>query len=254
MLFILFTLAALILLLCPQELTGKLQFAFARLFHWPLRVSRAVSLSAQIQRNSPSGIKKREYDQLVNHLKRLEELLKQEHKKVEKLAEYRDRLPLAGAGLPFAGITACSINSSNGKLIIDRGIEDGLKNGQFVLADNSIIGVVSQVSAQNAQVILTTDPMFKAPVIVSDKKIKKILVGIGNNFSKIELLEAKYKINSGDFIYVRLPGLDGPMVIGKVKHVQRDSQKPLLLDVTVEPACNIENLQYVNVIIQNPEK
>ena len=253
-LFILFTLAALILLLCPEKLTGKLQFAFARLFHWPLRVSRALFLSAQIQQHSYEGIDKREYDQLVNHLERLEELLKQEHEKVERLANYRDRLPLAGAGLPFAGITASSINSSNGKLIINRGFDDGLKKGQFVLADNSIIGIISQVSAQNAQVMLTSDPAFKTPVIISDLNVKKFMVGIGNNLSSIELLETKHNIEIGDFVFVQLPGLDGPVVIGKIKHFHRDSQKPLLWDVTVEPACSIKGLQYVNIIIQNPER
>jgi rod shape-determining protein MreC len=252
--FIWFTLAALILLFSPQKLTSKLQFAFARIFNWPLRISRSLSLSAQTKKNLNDAIHRREYDQLRNHLERLEELLKQEHKKVELLVKYRDRLPLAGAGIPFAGIISSIIDGSNGKLIINRGTEDGLVKGQFVIADNSIIGEISQVSARTAKVTLTTDPAFKIPVTIPDLNVNRFLVGKGNNLAKIELLETTYKIKVGHFVQVQLPGLDGPMVIGKIKNFQRDSQKPLLWDVTIEPACRIENLLYVNVIIPNPKE
>jgi rod shape-determining protein MreC len=253
MLFIWFTLVAIILLLSPQKFTSKFQFAFARVFHWPLRISRTLSLTAQTQKNLNSGIDQREYDQLLNHLQRLEELLEQEHQKVELLSKYRDRLPLAGAGIPFAGIISSSIDHSNGKLIINRGTDDGIATGQFVIADNSIIGLITEVAPRTAKVTLATDPAFQIPVEISGINIKRFLVGKGNNLAKIQLLETKYKIKVGDFIQAELPGLDGPMVIGKIKHYQRDSQKPLLWDVTVEPACGIEDLLYVNVIIQNPE-
>jgi rod shape-determining protein MreC len=252
MLFVWLTLAAFILLLSPQKLTSKFQFAFARIFHWPLRISRTLSLSAQTQKSLNANIEQREYDQLLNHLERLEELLKQEHQKVELLSKYRDRLPLAGAGIPFAGIISLNIDHSNGKLIINRGTDDGIATGQFVIADNSIIGIISEVAPRTAKVILATDPAFQIPVTIADLNINKFFVGKGNNLAKIQLLETKHKIKVGDFIQAQLPGLDGSMVIGKIKHFQRDSQKPLLWNVTIEPACGIEDLRYVNVIIQNP--
>jgi rod shape-determining protein MreC len=252
MLFVWFTLAALILLLSPQKLTSKFQFTFARIFHWPLRVSRTLSLSAHTQKIPNDSTDRREYDQLLNHLKRLEELLKLEHQKVEQLSMYRDRLPLAGAGLPFAGIISSNIDHSNGKLIINRGTDDGITTGQFVIADNSIIGVVSEVAPRTSKVILATDPVFQIPVKIPGLNVNRFLIGKGNNLAKIQLLETKYKIKAGDFIQAQLPGLDGSMVIGKIKHFKRDSQKPLLWDVTVEPACGIEDLLYVNVIIHNP--
>ncbi|MHC4844351.1 MAG: rod shape-determining protein MreC [Planctomycetota bacterium] len=254
MLFVWFTLAALILLLTPQKITGRLQFAFARFFHWPLRISRVLSLSVQSQK-SRSQIKEiADYNQLKNHIEQLKELYKQEHQKVEQLAKYRDRLPLAGVGLPFAGIISSTINRTNGKLVIDRGQNDGLANGQFVMADNSIIGIISQIAPRTAQISLASDPTFKIPVIIADLNVNRVMIGIGSNLAKIQLLETKYKINVGDFIKVQLPGLDGPMVIGKIKHFKRDSQQPHLWDVIVEPACSIENLQFVNVIILNPEQ
>ena len=252
MLFVWFTLAALILLLSPQKLTNKFQFAFARIFHLPLRVGRTLSLSAQTQKNPNDSIDQREYNQLLNHLKRLEELLKLEHQKVEQLSMYRDRLPLAGAGLPFAGIISSNIDHSNGKLIINRGTDDGIITGQFVIADNSIIGIISEVAPRTAKVTLVTDPAFQIPIKISGFNVNRFLVGKGNNLAKIQLLETKYKIKTGDVVQAQLPGLDGPMVIGKIKSFKMDSQKPLLWDVTVEPACGIEDLLYVNVIIQNP--
>jgi rod shape-determining protein MreC len=228
--------------------------AFNRIFHWPLRFSRTLSLSAQTQNDLKIVVDRRQYDQLINHLERLEELLDLEHQKVENLANYRDRLPLAGAGLPFAGIISATTDAYNGQLIIDRGTDDGLKDQQFVIADNSIIGIISQASARTAKVTLISDPEFKCPVTIAELNVNRFMKGKGNNLAKIELLETKHKINVGDFIQTRLPGLDGFMVIGKIKNFKMDSQKPLLWDVTVEPACSIEDLHYVNVIISNPEK
>jgi len=43
------------------------------------------------------------------------------------------------------------------------------------------------------------------------------------------------------------------MIIGKVAQCKRDDQNPSLWDITVKPACDIERLTSVAVIIINPQ-
>src|SRR5512143_2470178 len=87
-LFISLLLAGLIVLFAPQSLTSKLQFAFVRVFGWPLRVGTAAAMSVSglmgSAQGSPSEVVSREkYDTLHNRLANVTEWLKQERAKVE---------------------------------------------------------------------------------------------------------------------------------------------------------------------------
>jgi hypothetical protein len=48
--------------------------------------------------------------------------------------------------------------------------------------------------------------------------------------------------------------LDAPMILGTVAQVKTSRESPLLLDITVKPACDIEKLESVAIIITNPVK
>jgi hypothetical protein len=50
------------------------------------------------------------------------------------------------------------------------------------------------------------------------------------------------------------PGfLDASLIIGTVAKCRRDAENPSIWDITVKPACDIEKLQSVTVIIMNPQ-
>jgi hypothetical protein len=44
------------------------------------------------------------------------------------------------------------------------------------------------------------------------------------------------------------------MIIGKVAECKRDDENPSLWDITVEPACDIERLNDVAVIVMNQQE
>jgi len=251
MLFIWFMLAGLILLLAPENLTGKFQFAFARIFQWPLSISRNISLSARMSQPVTDAVSRRKYQQLQNHLASVIEQWNQERKKVEKLSGLHNRAIWEGAKFVLADVITASIDSSHGELIINRGENDGLAKGQFVLGYNNIIGTISNVDPRTAQVKLVTDPMSKIAVKIADAG--GIMKGNGKNSTKLQL-PIKHKVKLGDnVIAAKKPGyLDGPMIIGKVTQCRRDDDNPLLWDITVEPTCDIEMLNNVVVIIMNP--
>jgi hypothetical protein len=250
MLFIWFMLAGFILLLAPQNLTNKFHFAFARLFRWPLSVGRNISLSAQTPQK-PEDLFRQKESQYQNHIANLEQELFQTRQKFEEVSQIRQRRPLDGASLALADIIRANIEGSHNELIINRGQDDGLAIGQFVLGDNSIIGMISDVSSRTARVKLITDSTSKIAVKIEGLDIGRIMTGAGGNSAKIRLL--KNKVKSGTKIYAdKKPGyLDAPMVTAVVTGCRANDENPLLWDIIVTAACKIGLLNDVAVIVLN---
>ena len=227
MLFTLLLLAGLIFLLAPQNLTNKFQFAFARIFRWPLSIGRNVSLAARTYQPVKQMLGRGEM-QYQNHIDNLEELLRQERQKVQKLSGLRERLPMEGANLVLA-VVSMEPEGMKNELIIDRGRDDGLDIGQFVLGDNSIVGTISDVSSRTARVRLFTDLASKIPVKVGVSNIERIMQGNGNNSATVRMI--KQKVKTGDKVFARKkPGfLDTPMIIGKVAQCEKSKRESFAL-------------------------
>ncbi len=254
MLFTWLMLAGLILFFTPRKLTNKLQFAFVRIFGLPLSLSRSISFSSRSEPLATEVVSLGLYNRLQNHLANVTEQLQMEHQVVEVLSGLRNRFPLEGANLVCADVITTSIGAEHSNLIINRGENDGLAKGQFVLSDNSIVGTISDVSPRTARVRLFTDPESKIAVKIGSVKTERLIHGDGNDSAKVKLLARKYKIRMGDKVMVRKkPGfLDAPIIIGVVAKCRTDDVNPSLWDVTVKPVCDIEKLQRVSVIIMNP--
>jgi rod shape-determining protein MreC len=252
MLFTWFMLGGFIFLFAPQSVTSKLQLAFAHTFSWPLSIGRSISLAARTPA-SADVVSATEYNKLRNHLANVTALLREEHAKVEQLSGLRNRFGLDGASLIPAEIITASMDGVS-ELIINRGGNDGLAKGQFLLSDNGIIGTISEVTAHRAKVKLVTDPTSKIAVRIDQLGVDRLMQGTGDNAAEILQLQREHKIKKGDIIYARSkPGfLDAPMIVGTVAQCRRDDENPTLWDITVEPVCDIEQLKSVTVIVPSP--
>jgi len=250
-----FILTGLIFLFAPQNLTNKFQFAFAHIFRWPLSIGRNISLSARTQQSLADVVSRSKYNRLRNHLANITEWLAQERQKVKKLSGLHDRAVWKGVNFVLADVITAS-GSSHNRLIINRGESDGLAKGQFVLGDYSIIGAISDVDSRTAQVKLFTDPTSKIAVKIEGLNVDRVMQGNGNNSARVQYLAAKHKVKIGVVVYAgKKPGfLDVPMIIGTVAECKRGAENPLLWDIIVKPACDIEKLNDVNVIIMNPQE
>jgi hypothetical protein len=254
MLFTWLMLAGFILFFAPRNLTNKLQFAFVRIFHLPLNLGRSVSISARGEPLVAEVVSRGLYNRLQNHLANVTEQLYQEHQVVEVLSGLRNRFALEGAKLVCADVITTSIGTEHSELIINRGENDGLARGQFVLSDNSIVGTISDISPRTAQVRLFTDPDSKIAIKIGSVNTERLIHGIGDDSAKVKLLSRKYKVKVGDKVLaLKKPGfLDAPIIIGVVAKCVADDVNPSLWDVTVKPVCDIEQLKTVSVIIMNP--
>ena len=154
-------------------------------------------------------------------------------------------------GFVFGDVITVSINELRSELILNRGRDDGLAKGQFVLANNSIIGTISDVDTHTAKVRLFTDPKSNTAVRIGGSDW--LMQGNGNNLAKVEMI--KHKIKKGTEIMAsKRPGfLDTPMIIGKVYRCEHNAQ-PLVWDIMVEPVCDIQKAENVHVIVMNPSE
>jgi len=255
MLFTWFMLTGLILLFAPQNFTNDLQFAFARIFRWPLTIGKNISLFARTRRSVP-GVTFDKESQYQNYIANLQEQLRQKHLEVIELSRLRVRFPaLENAGLIMADVYRATINGTRSEFTISRGENDGLAKGQFVLGDNSIIGTISDVSPRTAKVKLFTDPASRIAVRIGNLNIDRLMQGSGNDLAKIKLLSTKHKVRIGDNVLARKkPGiLDASMIIGIVDQCKRDDRTPSMWDITIKPVCDIERLNRITVIIMNPQ-
>lgn len=261
MLFTWLMLTGLIFLFAPQKLTNKLQFAFVRIFCRPLSIGRNISLSTSrliaSEQRSPADLVSRErYNRLHNHLANVTERLKQERQKVEKLSGLRDRPVWEGVDFVLADVIAASVNELRCELVINRGQQDGLAQNQYVLANESIIGTISEVDTRTAQVRVITDPASRIAVKIAQLNMDRIMQGDGNSSAKVQLVSTKYEIEIGDIVYAqKRPGFLGtPVIVGTVAQYKSNDENPLVWDITVKPACDIESLTDVVIIVMNPEK
>ncbi|MBC8472926.1 MAG: rod shape-determining protein MreC [Planctomycetes bacterium] len=253
MLFVWFMLAGFIILLSPQNLTNKFQFAFTRIFRWPLSIGRNISLSAATRKplKDKDMVSRNEHERLLNHVANITQQRDVLYEENVKLTKIRNKPAWERAGFVPADVITVSVDNLHGKLIINRGKEDGLEKNLFVLADNSIIGTISDVDTHRARIRLFTDPASDTAVRIGDANW--IMKGCGNNQAKVKMLKEKVKIGTKIMASKRPGFLGTPMIIGKVVRCEHNDQ-PLLWDITVEPVCNIKESDSIHIIVMNPSE
>jgi rod shape-determining protein MreC len=230
-----------IILFAPENFTNTFQFTFAELFGLPLRIGRSTQLSYTGSRTENS------YE---NYIANLERYLSYYRKQVEKISKMRQRFPLKNFGLLPAAVTTVPEGPASG-FYINCGSNDGVLAGQFVLADNGIIGTVHNVSSHTAMVRLITDPQSKIAVQIEDLPELRMITGNGSDKGLIEMVPVKYVIKPKDKVFVsrKVKFLDDPIICGIVTTVTRNKKSPLIWDITVEPVCKIDQLESVHVLV-----
>ncbi|PKL47440.1 MAG: hypothetical protein CVV39_05735 [Planctomycetes bacterium HGW-Planctomycetes-1] len=243
-----------VLLLLPQTLTSKLNFAFIDIFGFFLNMGSSAAYYHQPPSTSPDFVSRHEYNRLwVAYTNQQAEL--QEYKRqIEELGKVRLTEPDPLAGLVLAKV----VNRKDNQFIINRGSNDGLKNGQYVLGDNAVIGVIEQASADISSVRLITSSTCKIPIRISAPQIgtyfNGTMQGDDKNGAIILNMPQKYKIKAGSNVYAaeKAGFLLSPRIIGRISRCVIGETNPVIWDITVETAYNLNNITDVAVIVINP--
>jgi len=256
MLFAYFMLGGGIFLFTPPSITGKLQLAYARVFRGPLQRGRIVTLAGQ---PSPLGhtFDSQDYTKLItmqqrlrNHIANQQAQIEEARRQIEQLSGLRTVPEWNRMSFRLAGIIN-DPRQTHTDLLVNRGQEDNVIVGQFVLGDNSVIGVVSDVSAQTARVKLITDPTSRIAVRISGIEARGVMEGHRPDTAVIPQVPAKSQPKAGVPVYaLKTPGFPGvPIVTAEVLDSRRDPENPLLWEIRVRPVSDIANLRDVAIVM-----
>jgi cell shape-determining protein MreC len=247
-----FMLAGVILLLIPNTMTSRLQFAVLNLLRRPIQSGRMIGLWAQTTASTGGSVPQKEYQKAVDEnlllrhsIANMEALLQQEQQKVTQLTRWRQLIPWERTGF----IAADVVSTTAHQLFINRGSSDGLAKGQFVLSDEAIIGTISELETRMAKVELVTSPASRLPVSLRPSNVQGVLRGIGDGLMKIQV-KPPCAAGVGEKVYVQKTAeLESPLVVGDVVQGGVDDQDPVLWAIKVQPSFNLNRVGTVLVIV-----
>lgn len=262
-----FLLIGIIFLFLPKRMSSKFHDIFVYIFSPVLKISAPYNFSSITESALEKDyVSKEKYDLILQKNLELEKQLKQAIRArnqtlemLETVSGTRQRLPDIGPGHIWAEIITKALQRS--ELDINRGKNDGLKEGQYVIANDNVIGTIWQVFNYTAKVKLLTDIDHKMIVEVEgldqDNQqvyIRAFMKGDGKGLCTIGEIKTSYKIEQGNFVYAYArPGyLNAPLVIGKVLQIFHDDSNPLFWKIIVRPLMDINNIDRVFAISMEP--
>ena len=162
--------------------------------------------------------------------------------------------PVADRWLP-AEIVNIQLSSLRQRLLLNRGVANGVFKGQAVLDDKGLIGQTTHVGPWSAEVILITDPEHAVPVRVERTGLRTIAVGAGDTTSlALPYLPGNADIKSGDLLVTS--GLGGVFPEGypvaRVTEVHRDAVQPLA-QVRAVPLAHVDTDSEVMLVWFRPD-
>ncbi|KAB2824164.1 rod shape-determining protein MreC [Aliivibrio finisterrensis] len=136
------------------------------------------------------------------------------------------------------------------QVMIDKGLIDGVYEGQPVINDKGIVGQINYVGAHNSRVLLLTDPNNAIPVQIVRNDIRVIASGKGHlDTMQLEHIPTNTDIEIGDLLVSS--GLGGRYPegypVGYISSIDNDNKRPF---ASIELATTVEfdKLRYLLLV------
>ena len=170
--------------------------------------------------------------------------LQDENRDLRTLLDASDRL---NEKVTLAELINVSIDPYNHRVLVGRGIRDGVYAGQAVIDDQGVIGQVIEVMPFNSGVMLITDPGHALPVQVQRTGLRTVVYGTGNVSSlRVPFLNQNADVVEGDLLLSS--GLGGRFPNGypvaKITNVEI-IQDEAFMRVSAEPIGKLDRSNHV---------
>jgi rod shape-determining protein MreC len=141
-------------------------------------------------------------------------------------------------------------------IYIDRGTADGLEAGMAVITPDGIVGKISRSDTRTSQVLLISDPMSGAGVLLERQRLNGVLKGGPRGALEIQNIMADEKIEIGDSVITTGGDRVFPkgLKVGTVAQVVPDAERDPFLAIRVKPAANLNRLEEVLVVTELIER
>lgn len=149
------------------------------------------------------------------------EALAAENAQLRRLLEARERIT---SGATLAEILYAGRDPFSRRIVIDKGSQQGLSNGQPVIDETGVIGQVTRVFPMLSEVTLITDKDQAIPLQVVRNGLRALAYGDGAALD-LRFVAANADIQNGDVLVTS--GIDGiypaGLPVAKVARVERDA-------------------------------
>ena len=141
------------------------------------------------------------------------------------------------------------------EVIVNKGTQDGIYEGQAVLDAEGLMGQVVEVGMFTSRVLLITDVTHGVPVHVNRNGVRAIAVGSGD-LDRLKLIHVPgtADVVRGDLLVSS--GLGGRFPkgypVGVVTDVQHDPGQPFLI-VQAQPMANLDRSRHVLLVFSQAE-
>jgi rod shape-determining protein MreC len=149
------------------------------------------------------------------------QILEAENQYLRKLLETKR---LLGSRVQPASILYSARDPFNRRVILDRGGDEGVIEGQPVVDDQGVVGQVTRVAADYAEVTLLTDRNQSIPAQVVRNGLRTVVFGTGDGRLEMRYMSSNADVQVGDWIVTS--GIDGiyprGLRVGKVESLESD--------------------------------
>jgi rod shape-determining protein MreC len=139
------------------------------------------------------------------------------------------------------------------KIVIDRGLTQGIQAGMPVIDGEGVVGQVTTVGTFTSEVTLVTEKDQSVPVMIVRNGLRAVAVGAGKDGSiDVPFVPLAADIQNGDLFVTS--GIDGTypagLVVARVSAVEKNTAY-VFAKITARPAAGVENHRFV-LVLQAP--
>ena len=103
--------------------------------------------------------------------------------------------------ITLAELINVSIDPYNHRILVSRGIRNGVYTGQAVIDDRGVIGQVTEVMPLSSSIMLITDPGHAMPVQIQRNGLRTVIYGTGSvSLLRVPFLNQNSDILVGDVL------------------------------------------------------
>lgn len=174
--------------------------------------------------------------------------LQEENAILRKQGNYR---PDSGFSVVGAQVVSRVMMPDQITLVINRGADDGIEEGQAVLADDGIfIGKVRSLGKRTARIQLLTDPQSRvAATLAGERRLLGVVEGRGNGAARMTYVPASQPMKKDQIIVTsgteeKIPA---NLPLGLINAVEGKSTDPFISAI-LEPLVPFDRLTLVQVL------
>ncbi|MGU9961926.1 MAG: rod shape-determining protein MreC [Candidatus Puniceispirillales bacterium WSBS_2018_MAG_OTU23] len=143
-----------------------------------------------------------------------------------------------------ARVIAINADSFAHSVMINAGHDQAIKKGHAVTTADGLVGIIIDVGARHAQVLLLTDINSLIPVILSSSSWPAVAVGQNATALKLRFLPIEASISIDELVQTSGHGgvLPPGLPVGRVSAVHDNT-------ITIDPVVDLQRLSFVTVLV-----